>query len=100
MRPAPSAPAGALPRTPGYFSQDKGNEEFTILAQGKTTVQGGIPMTVQGKGAALPPCKRPEARLLKANIPDPFILALNIPAGGSRRHGLVLSEQSGERMER
>ena len=46
-------------------------------------------MTVQGKGAAPPPCKRPEVRLPTSDAA--FILALNIPAGGSRsvnqRHG-------------
>ncbi len=44
-------------------------------------------MTVQGKGAASPPCKRPEARLptLSPTFLHPaFILAANIPAGGSR----------------
>ena len=43
-------------------------------------------MTVQGKGAASPPCKRPEARLptLKSKITlFAFILVENIPAGGS-----------------
>gem|GEM_PF-3595212 len=38
-------------------------------------------MTVQGKGAASPPCERPEARLPTLRIA--FILATNIPAGGS-----------------
>ena len=48
-------------------------------------------MTVQGKGAAPPPCKRPEARLPTLISPSAispsarlaFILAENIPAGGS-----------------
>ncbi len=43
-------------------------------------------MTVQGKGAASPPCKRPEARLPTLRpifLHSAFILAANIPAGGS-----------------
>ena len=87
MRLAPSAPTGALPRTLGYFFQDKGNEEFTLLAQRKSTVQGGIPMTAQGKGAALPPYKRTEARLLTAKISHSFFLALNTLAEGFRPCG-------------
>jgi hypothetical protein len=41
-------------------------------------------MTVQGKGAASPPCERPETRLPDLIPPHAFILAINIPAGGSR----------------
>ncbi len=44
-------------------------------------------MTVQGKGAASPPCKRPEARLPISENAPAFILAINIPAGGSRNIG-------------
>ncbi len=75
----------------GYFHQDKGKGFLTFSCQFGPTVQGGIPMTVQGKGAASPPCKRPEVRLptlrpafLHASFLHPaFILAANIPAGGS-----------------
>jgi hypothetical protein len=77
--------AGAPPRTPGYFSQDKGKGFLTFVGEPDGAVQGGIPMTVQGKGAALPPCKRPEARRPTRSRPPAFILAANIPAGGSRR---------------
>ncbi len=65
----------------GYFPQDKGKGFLTFSCQPVSTVQGGIPMTVQGKGAASPPCERPEARLPTLRIA--FILAANIPAGGS-----------------
>ena len=88
MQARPIPAPGVPPRTPGCLNQDKGNEIFTFLGETSSTVQGGIPMTVQGKGAALPPCKRPEARLpaLRPAFMCPaFILALNIPAGGS--HG-------------
>jgi len=76
--------AGALPRTPGYLDQDKGNGFLTFACDSSCAVQGGIPMTVQGKGAASPPCKRPETRQPTMRLPHAFILAINIPAGGSR----------------
>jgi hypothetical protein len=83
----PASPsAGALPRTPGYLGQDKGNELLTFLGKGGRAVPGGTPLTVQGKGAASPPCKRPETRLPPLETPPAFILATNIPAGGSCLH--------------
>jgi len=41
-------------------------------------------MTAQGESTASPPCKRPEARCRFEGTGN-FILAINIPAGGSRR---------------
>ncbi len=41
-------------------------------------------MTAQGKGAAPSPCKRPKVLLPTLALPPAFILASNIPAGGSR----------------
>ncbi len=80
----PAAKAGGFtPGPPGYLGQDNGKGFLTFWRHGRDTVQGGIPMTVQGKGAAPPPCKRPEVRLPTSDAA--FILALNIPAGGSRR---------------
>lgn len=81
---ASAAPSGALPRAPGYFRQDKSNGLLTSLSDYECAEQGGIPMAVQGKGAASRPCERRGARLLTAGAAPAFILVLNIPAGGSR----------------
>ncbi len=84
-----AAGPGALPRTPGYFCQDKGNDILTISPDVGDAEQGGIPMAVQGKGAASPPCKRPEARRPTMDVRSVFILAPNIPAGGSHIYHLT-----------
>ncbi len=76
--------SGVPPQTPGYLSQDKGNGFLTFLCDSGVAVQGGIPMTAQGKGAAPSPCKRPKVLLPTLVLPPAFILASNIPAGGSR----------------
>ena len=54
-----------------------------MLCQCEITVQGGIPMTVQGESGASSPCKRPKACRPLAKDRG-FILPINIPAGGFR----------------
>ena len=54
-----------------------------MLCQCEVTVQGGIPMTVQGESGASSPCKRPKARRPLAKDHG-FILPISIPAGGFR----------------
>ena len=81
--------AGPLPalarqcrRPPGYFDLTESNTMLTKPAYSRSTVQGGIPMTVLSESVAPPPCKRPEARHDYA-----FIQAINILAEGSRLIG-------------
>ena len=60
---APGAGKGALPsRRYAPHSRDFWRDETTESLRVDPTVQGGIPMTVQGESAAPPPCRRPEAR--------------------------------------
>lgn len=71
---------GALPRD--IYRQYEINDFLMLTSQNGWAVQGGIPMTAQCESTAPPPINRPEARC-RSYAPLDFILAINIPAGGS-----------------
>ena len=74
---------GAAPGPPRYLSQDEsGNGFLTMSSQRDVTVQGEVPLAVQGESAVPPPVRRPEVRRRHSSLN--FILPKNTSAGGSR----------------